>query len=363
LVSWGFVRSTIDTCLFTYAKDKLILWVLVYVDDCLIVENDESLRSRFVTDLGKRFPVDDRGELEWLLGVAITRERDHNVLSLSQESYIKDLVEKYASHVSAGHTRKYDTPMEEGLRLSVDDCPAPNSEAAEQMAPRKVVYMALVGAFLWLANMTRNEISHVTSQLARFISNPGVTHFNAAMRVLTYLDNTRSRKLRYAPNVSLPLHVLVDSSWETKFSCSGAYFFFMGCPFHWFSKTQRSITLSSAESEFFGCMLALKDTLWIREVLQDLHLLLPGPSMMWCDSKSAVAMAFDPVAFKNTKHILRAAEFLKHHTLCGSITINHAKGVIMIADILTKGQARPIFLQLLKLLDDYSKNSIIELTD
>jgi hypothetical protein len=39
-------------------------------------------------------------------------------------------------------------------------------------------------------------------------------------------------------------------------------------------------------------------------------------------------------------------------------TINHAKGVIMIADILTKGQARPIFLQLLKLLDDYSKNSI-----
>jgi len=35
----------------------------------------------------------------------------------------------------------------------------------------------------------------------------------------------------------------------------------------------------------------------------------------------------------------------------------------MIADILTKGQARPIFLQLLKLLDDYSKNSIIELTD
>ena len=361
LVTWGFVRSTIDTCLFTYAKDKLILWVLVYVDDCIIVDNDMSLRSRFVTDLGKRFPVDDRGELEWLLGVAVTRERDHNILSLSQESYIKDLVEKYASHVSAGHTRKYDTPMEEGLRLSSDDCPAVGSEAAEQMLPKKVVYMALVGAFLWLANMTRNEISHVTSQLARFISNPGIIHFNAAMRVLIYLEGTRSRALRYAPNSSLPLHVLVDSSWETKFSCSGAYFFFMGCPFHWFSKMQRSITLSSAEAEFFGCMLALKDTLWIREVLSDLNLLLPGPTTMWCDSKSAVAMAFDPVAFKNTKHILRAAEFLKHHTLCGSVTITHAKGVIMIADILTKGQSRPIFLQLIKLLDNYSKNSIVEL--
>ena len=53
-------------------------------------------------------------------------------------------------------------------------------------------------------------------------------------------------------------------------------------------------------------MLALKDTLWIRQLLLDLHLLQPGPSMMWCDSKSAVAMAFDPVAFKNTKHISSA---------------------------------------------------------
>ena len=74
-------------------------------------------------------------------------------------------------------------------------------------------------------------------------------------------------------------------------------------------------------------------------------------------------MAFDPVAFKNTKHILRAAEFLKHHTLCGSVTVTHAKGSKMIADILTKGQARPVFHKLIKLLDDYSNNPVVELAD
>jgi hypothetical protein len=190
-----------------------------------------------------------------------------------------------------------------------------------------------------------------------------VVHFNAAMRVLTYLDGTRDRHLRYAPNSSLPLHVLVDSSWETKFSCSGAYYFFMGCPFHWFSKMQRSVTLSSAEAEFFGCMLALKDTLWIRQLLLDLHLLSPGPSQMWCDSKSAVAMAVDPVAFKNTKHIMRAAEFLKDHTLRGSVKVDHSSGSTMIADILTKGQARPIFLQLIKLLDNYAQYAVLDLSD
>ena len=73
LISWGFIRSAIDTCLFTYAKSSLLLWILVYVDDCIIVDNDSALRSRFVTDFGKRFPVDDRAELKWMLGVAIRR--------------------------------------------------------------------------------------------------------------------------------------------------------------------------------------------------------------------------------------------------------------------------------------------------
>ena len=106
------------------------------------MDNDSALRSRFVTDLGKRFPVDDRAELKWMLGAAIHRDRKARTLTLSQEVYIKDLVERYASHVSAGHTRKYDTPMEEGLRLSHDDCPAPNSDAADQMAPKKPIYMS-----------------------------------------------------------------------------------------------------------------------------------------------------------------------------------------------------------------------------
>ena len=34
LVSWGFVRSTIDVCLYTYEKDGTVLWALVYV--CLL---------------------------------------------------------------------------------------------------------------------------------------------------------------------------------------------------------------------------------------------------------------------------------------------------------------------------------------
>ena len=45
-------------------------------------------------------------------------------------------------------------------------------------------------------------------------------------------------------------------------------FFFYGCLFHWFSKMQRSVTLSSAEAECFGAMLAAKEVIFIRELLK-----------------------------------------------------------------------------------------------
>lgn len=211
--------------------------------------------------------------------------------------------------------------------------------------------------------MTHSEISHIATQLSRFVSNPGPLHFNAATRVLIYLNGKREQGLRFEPNPTMPLHVYVDSSWEVRFSCSGAYYFFMGCPFHWFSKMQRSVSLSSAEAEFFGCMLALKDTLWIRQLLIDLGVFEPGPTPIWCDSKSAVSLAFDPVAFKNTKHILRAAEFLRDHVSRGSVTVSHIKGSTMIADILTKGQSRPVFLQLIRLLHGYSRNPVADIED
>ena len=56
----------------------------------------------------------------------------------------------------------------------------------------------------------------------------------------------------FATNTERPLETFIDSSWGTRFSVSGCMVFFHGCLFHWFSKMQRSVSLSSAEAEFFG---------------------------------------------------------------------------------------------------------------
>lgn len=173
-------------------------------------------------------------------------------------------------------------------------------------------------------------------------------HFNAAVRVLIYLHGCKDRALTFAPDVTRGFETYVDSSWLTSFSCSGALLFYYGCLFHWFSKTQRSVTLSSAEAEYFGAMLACKEVLFVRDLLLDLLQRVCGPSLVLCDSKSAVAMAYDPVAFKKTKHILRAAEFLRDLVAREVVTMRHVSGAIMLADLLTKAQARPVFTELLR---------------
>ena len=126
------------------------------------------------------------------------------------------------------------------------------------MAPYRPVYMQLVGAFLWVANMCDYALVYPSGQLARALSNPSRAHFRAAIRILCYLRSQGARPLVFAPIVALGFDAFVDASWLTKFSCSGAMFFYHGCLFAWFSKTQRSISLSSAEAEFFGAMLAVR---------------------------------------------------------------------------------------------------------
>ena len=192
----------------------------------------------------------------------------------------------------------------------------------------------------------RRALDQGMRQIEVLVRGPGSGR-ETAIRVLIYLRGTLDRDLVFRPNKRMPFEVFVDSSWEAKFSCSGAMLFIRGCLFMWFVKTQRSVSLSSAEAEYFGAMLAAKELIFTREILVDLGFALDGPTSIRTDSKSAVDMAYDPVAFKKTKHILRAAEFLRDLVARDAVSLQHVAGAVMIADLLTKAQARSVFLELL----------------
>ena len=196
--------------MYTLARGDRFIWLLVWVDDCVIVDNDKALRAAFVTALNARFPLTDNGDLEWILGVKVTRDRSARRLVLSQALYVTDLLKRF-SHVHEGVSKSYTSPVDDKCTLTPEQSPVLGSAEHEAMRAHHNDYMSLVGAYLWLSNVSRPELSFISSQLARFVSNPGKPHLDAAVRVLVYLRGSVQRTLIFRPDVAAPLRIYVDS--------------------------------------------------------------------------------------------------------------------------------------------------------
>ena len=92
--------------------------------------------------------------------------------------------------------------------------------------------------------------------------------------------------------------------------------------------------------------MAAREAVFLRELLVDLHVQITGPTPMYLDSKSAIDMAFDPVAFKKTKHILRDAEYLRDMVAREVYVPIHVTSAEQRADVFTKQLPRMPFLAL-----------------
>jgi hypothetical protein len=353
VTAWGFKQSAIDTCLFTYQRGKSIIWLLIWVDDGVLADNDSSLRDQFVSYLNDQFTVEDKGALSWVLQVGIERDRSSKVLTMSQSLYIRDLASKYA-WATEGLTKRFDSPFDSNAKLSAEQCPTEGSAEHKQMAHYRDTYMSLVGAYLWLSNVSRYDITYIAGHLAKFVSNPGMAHYRAALRVLIYLNGTADRVLTFRPQQSRPLCAYVDSDWSTKFSISGGMIELFGCPAHWFSRTQRSVSMSSTEAEYFAACVMTREVIFMRDLVCDFDVAISGPTVIRTDNKGVVDLSFDPVAFKKTKHILRAAEFVRDQVLRLVVSFVWIAGVNNVADLFTKPVALSVFRHLLKLAANLS---------
>lgn len=327
------------------------MWIIVWVDDCVIVDNDPQLRDTFVRDLSRRFPVEDKSELSWVLHVHIVRDRRKRSRSRSQQLYVRDLLLKYGGLLE-GLSRRFDSPCDAHVTFSADQCPTPDSVEHAQMDKHRSDYMSLVGAFLWLANVSRPELSYIAGQLARFVSNPGMIHYRAALRVLLYLKGSESNSLTYTPTQASGLTCFVDADWSTRFSTSGGLLCYGGSPVHWFSRTQRSVSMSSTESEYFATCVAAREVMFLRELVSDFGFACVGPTCIYSDNRGVIDLSLDPVSFKKTKHILRSAEFVRDLVLRKVIFLQWISGKENPADIFTKAVELSIFRKLFRSLGD-----------
>ena len=106
----------------------------------------------------------------------------------------------------------------------------------------------------------------------------------------------------------------------------------------WLSKKQTCVTLSTMESEFVACTLAVQEAIWLKRFFEDLNLVsyASGPVTVFCDSTAALDFIKDPKYHGRTKHIDLRTCFIRENVANNEVILKYLPTDQMIADPLTK---------------------------
>nr|GEY32449.1 ribonuclease H-like domain-containing protein [Tanacetum cinerariifolium] len=142
-----------------------------------------------------------------------------------------------------------------------------------------------------------------------------------------------------ALNYFLGIFAARHSTWSTS-----SYYVFLGDNLlSWSSKRQHAISRSSAEAEYRGIANVIAETVWIRNLLRELHSPLLTATFVYCDNVRAVYMSANPVQHQQTKHIEIHIHFVRDLVKAGHVRILHVLSRFQYADIFTKGLPSALF--------------------
>ena len=221
-----------------------------------------------------------------------------------------------------------------------------------------VPYRELVGSLLWLSLGTRPDIAYAVSQIAKFNANPGPAHWQAALRILRYLQGTRTLGLVYRAQDHSPMHDVttsispitkpnlllptgyVDADYardtDTRRSVTGFLFFLAGAPISWQTRQQPSVALSTMESEFMAACAAAQESVWLQQLLQEFRCNFISPMIIFEDNRACIDFTKNNSNHQKSKHISVRYHFIRDLVQRQLITLDPIPSADNIADIMTK---------------------------
>jgi hypothetical protein len=240
LIDLGFSPSKADVSLFIYNKNGIQLYMLIYVDDIIIIGSSSSVVSHLIAQLRDDFAVKDLGSLSYFLGIQVCHTSKG--LLLSQQKYITDLL----TRTNMIHSKGVPTPMLPKEKLSLHDGTPLSPEDATR-------YRSVVGSLQYLSH-TRPDISFSMNRVCQFLSKPTTEHWSVVKRILRYLHETIDMSLCFNKSGAPLLSAFSDADWagdaDDRRSTGGFAVFFGGNIISWSSRKQSTVSRSSTEAEY-----------------------------------------------------------------------------------------------------------------
>ena len=331
LLQIGLKPTLHDPCIFVFYDpvSNLITIVILWVDDVGLTGNDIAMIEQIIAAIRAAFAKIVHTEvLTTYVGLNIFRDRAAHAMSLSQGVYLRSLTARYIN----GTATTKSTPMTPSM-----DVRTLGDGSLEPMYQQ-------AGEISYPADRVRPELKFPASVLKSAASNPTATHERAFMRTIRYLakDPDTGLTFRRGSSDEIVLFGIADgSNIRGHDSLSQlAYCFFLNL----FSGTicarsvkSKKVSTSPAETELDAVVLAIKNMIFLRGLLAELHHAQSQPSVLYTDSSVVLDWISDNSRHsKRADHLVLAINFVKQQVELGIVELRHIDTESNTADVMTK---------------------------
>ena len=225
---------------------------------------------------------------------------------------------------------------ESKFQSQLENATPPNSTEEKLSLEKKMGlnYRQAIGELLYAMVTCRPDISFPVIKLSQYSLNPSETHYKAVRQLYLYLRATSTDGIYYwrkHPQNTLPigddpfpkpsiyestfqptpdigrLEAGVDATWgndsEHRKSVSGYALMLSGGCVLYKTRYQPTVALSSTESEFTAACDAAKSILYVRSILEEIHIPQPNATVLYIDNNGALLMANAQQPTRRTRHL------------------------------------------------------------
>jgi hypothetical protein len=233
---------------------------------------------------------------------------------------------------------------------------------------KQTAYYSLVMQLSYLATQTRPDIAFAVNTISQYQIDCREHDWSAMLRIIQYLAGTSDHGLYYSKD-SMPFTTLhtterdVNDGWlpqtyadasyaqePGRKSRSGHAVIMSGAAVTWYCKKQPVVALSSTEAEYYAMSEAIKELLWIRQLLNEVGMNVNDSSIVHQDNLSTMAIAMNPIQHQRVKHMDVKVHFIRDHLEKKDVKLIYCPTEDMVADILTKALPRPAHQKFTELL-------------
>ncbi len=151
LLTMGFTFSLTDPSLFLYRHGSTMMFLLLYVDDIIITDNQPHAVQTLLSQLATEFEIKDLGPLKFFLGLQIAYRSSS--FFVHQKKYASDLLAKY----NMATCKPCSTPFGSLSRLRKD-------EGVPLTDPTP--FCSMVGSLQYLT-FTKPDLAYAVNHIAR----------------------------------------------------------------------------------------------------------------------------------------------------------------------------------------------------